>query len=629
MKKKKQQGKKKFESFFRRRFLICLPVSVLILYWLFVRPELEENYYYKGEGIPNRSYDNEGLENTFQKLESLGYSIPDFFALYFSYKYVYEELAAVFYQPETGEFYVSTPYALASVWQNGEEQTYRLDDRQLIDRLDGSMNFYYKENLIVYSIYVRDDKFIPGDVYIQKDTTLPFPRYWKEGRTIPGEWVDLSPADTEGWTKLCSDRSKEYLSSYHDNYLGDRKTGENAKTLSTDGKLHLGDIKVCGSANSPHADRLIEAFKEKIPKKYKTMIAEQQKELEKAARGEITQEDLDQYRATNRAELIKAIRASDKKARRKIPMEIYSELRSEGCFDDDRGIIRLMRQHYGTHTELITYHDEKCVVFYFWYMDQSKALRCDVFRYWMYILPAVLIPALIAALLWSVIAYLLYSRRYDMETYRKNLTGALAHDLKTPLAVIYGNAENIRAHTHPENTDEYADFIMENVTHIDEMIAGVLDLSKLERGAAPSMKETVDLTSLLHTAFQRNASAMERRGLTLTESGQFTVRGNPEMLAQLAENLAVNAVQHTAEGGEITVTAEKRMLRISNPYTGELDEKTLCEPFKRGDAARGSQSGSGLGLSIVQQIAALHQLRLRVTARNGVFTAALKLKRFR
>lgn len=142
------------------------------------------------------------------------------------------------------------------------------------------------------------------------------------------------------------------------------------------------------------------------------------------------------------------------------------------------------------------------------------------------------------------------------------------------------------------------------------------------------MKEKHDLTELLHAAFQRNAGLMEQRGLKLTESGQMIVKGNPEMLAQLAANLADNAVQHTAEGGEISVAAEKRNVRISNPYIGELDAKTLCEPFKRGDAARGNQSGSGLGLSIVQQIAALHKLRLRVTAKGGIFTIELKRRRF-
>ena len=107
---------------------------------------------------------------------------------------------------------------------------------------------------------------------------------------------------------------------------------------------------------------------------------------------------------------------------------------------------------------------------------------------------------------------------------------------------------------------------------------------------------------------------MEARGLTLSESGRFEISGNPDMLTQLAENLAANAVQHAAEGGRITVEAQKNTLRISNPYTGELDEKTICEPFRRGDAARGSQSGSGLGLSIVQQIAALHSESLQSKA---------------
>lgn len=278
-------------------------------------------------------------------------------------------------------------------------------------------------------------------------------------------------------------------------------------------------------------------------------------------------------------------------------------------------------------TEEIAFRGQTWQLVRFVYVEPAPILLQIALTYAPNLIGLVLL-AVLAALLWSVIAYLLYIRKYDIEAYRRNLTGALAHDLKTPLAVIYGHAENIRAHTHPESADEYADCIMENVTHMDEMIAGVLDLAKLEGRAAPVMKEKHDLTELLHAAFQRNAGLMEQRGLKLTESGQMIVKGNPEMLAQLAANLADNAVQHTAEGGEISVAAEKRTVRISNPYIGELDAKTLCEPFKRGDAARGNQSGSGLGLSIVQQIAALHKLRLRVTAKGGIFTIELKRRRF-
>ena len=119
----------------------------------------------------------------------------------------------------------------------------------------------------------------------------------------------------------------------------------------------------------------------------------------------------------------------------------------------------------------------------------------------------------------------------------------------------------------------------------------------------------------------------EQRGLTVELSGTCTVRGNAEMLRQLALNLAANAAQHAAEGGKITVTGEGRTLRMQNPFAGELDEKAILEPFKRGSKARGRESGSGLGLSIVQQIAALHRAKLRVTARDGVFTAELRFRK--
>ena len=139
----------------------------------------------------------------------------------------------------------------------------------------------------------------------------------------------------------------------------------------------------------------------------------------------------------------------------------------------------------------------------------------------------------------------------------------------------------------------------------------------------PKMKENVDLSSLFHEAFLRNETLMTQRSLTLSESGKLMLKGNSEMLTQLAENLVANAIQHTSDGGRISVTAERRKLRISNPYTGSLDVKKICEPFQRGDAARGSHSVSGLGLSIVKQIASLHKMKLRITTKDGIFTAEL------
>ena len=374
-------------------------------------------------------------------------------------------------------------------------------------------------------------------------------------------------------------------------------------------------------------------MKAELPGSVKELVQSRDEDIHEAIYGDVqTHFNMESWNAETREELVLSLRKHYDALLLEQPMKIYSEFKPTLYTEKRRGYINGRYEAIGNYeagTEEVQFRGETWLLFHFQYVEPKKLFGYLVLA----AVPLMILPFLIAvtgaALVWSIIAYLLYSRRYDIEAYRRNLTGALAHDLKTPLAVIYGHAENIRAHTHPESVDEYADCIMENVTHIDEMIAGVLDLSKLEGRAAPAMKEKLDLTELLHAAFLRNAALMEQRGLTLTESGQLTVKGNPDMLAQLCENLAANAVQHTAEGGAVTVTAEKRSLRISNPYTGELDTKTLCEPFKRGDAARGSQSGSGLGLSIVQQIAALHKLRLRVTAKDGIFTVELKRRRFR
>ncbi len=632
MRKKKKQGKKKFGMFFRRRFLLCLVICILIAVSFFKfflhidqwTPDAMNDYNFF---VPAQYYFK---EQNWKKYDEQG-RIADALAVIcgcrnFSTSDANEN-TALLYQPETGEILIESPFASACIWQNGESRQYTLRDRSILEHLDdtaGHFTDYYGE-FIIYSVYVKDDQFIPGEVFVQKNKgVLPLPRFKKAGSPISGEWIDLSPDDKKGWTKICSSKSKETLTVYPDWDSGDyglASTNRSAEEKSADGCQYLGSVRVYGSLNEPQADRFIELISTFLPREHHRIAVEENSRLQKLEGETVTDEMLYEGDAEDKAELLANVKKNFAEQRYALPEKIFNNY-------IDYWHRRIPEYPVNVSTEEIAFRGQTWQLVRFVYVEPAPILLQVALTYAPNLIGLVLL-AVLAALLWSVIAYLLYSRKYDIEAYRRNLTGALAHDLKTPLAVIYGHAENIRAHTHPESADEYADCIMENVTHIDEMIAGVLDLAQLEGRAAPAMKEKLDLTELLHAAFLRNAALMEQRGLTLTESGQLTVKGNPDMMAQLCENLAANAVQHTAEGGAITVTAEKRSIRISNPYTGELDAKTLCEPFKRGDAARGSQSGSGLGLSIVQQIAALHKLRLRVTAKDGIFTVELKRRRFR
>lgn len=605
---------------FRRFFLLWLAVC-LLAGGAWVGHFYKEGWRECRTASPRDNFDQNEIESYEYRLKNAaekGIPVPVQLAGLRMSGNHYDEGAWVLYQPETGEFYTDQPCYIAVVRQNGEQKRYFLYDTEMISRLYDSVHFLYGGSPILYSIYIRDDQFVPGELFVVKDSYFPLPRNQTEGRKIAGEWVNLTPENTDGWTKVECYLGKDYLSSYHE--YSDQTETDGAD--STDGTLRFsGDCVLIGTADAPVADGFRQRIQSELPDAYAKMRESQKQRYEDADSDaiptEILNELLDEYHAADRQELLEYYQRSDKVQRRYLPKQIFQNYLQD--------ITAGRSYNYAINDTDVHFRGEDWQLFHFQYVDSREMFEQLYLIFLPLFLPYVIGFALLIALMLSVVTYSLYSRRYDIEAYRRNLTGALAHDLKTPLSVIYGNAENLRAHVHPEHADEYADCIMENVTHIDEMIAGVLGLAKLERSAAPPMKDSVDLTELLHTAFGRHAEAMAERGLTLAESGSLVLRGNREMLTQLAENLAANAVQHAAEGGRITVTVdEKNTLRISNPYTGALDEKKLCEPFQRGDAARGSQSGSGLGLSIVQQIASLHKCRLRVTARDGEFTVELK-----
>ena len=616
--KKNPKKKKRFISFFFKRLLIILIVSCglfcLVLY-LGVQKYIKEtsdSYYDEFRSISFL----EDLNKSDQKNQT---------SLFLASNTNYNpaspavESALVLYNPKTGELITSAPIAIAEVWHDGKLRPYQLNDPALIDILQDSAGYYFPGDIRVYSIYIKDDKFMPGEVYMQEKRIFPLPKSFDESTKIQGKWVDLSPENTEGWTKICSDFSKESLSMYylHDDSVPYDSFESAIPEWKKDDADHFGEIFTFGPSNSPHSRDLIEQIRYQEPlwrELQKKHFDDLKKEYE-TANIEVLEDN--PYNTTNKEEIFEKIDQDFIESLRDLPRNV---IHYDQNFRDTYKSL-----YYSDGTVEIPFRGETWTLYHFVCIN-PRLVYCEFPYPVMFIIygPLVLIALVILALIWSVISYLIYSKRYEIAAYRRNLTGALAHDLKTPLAVIYGNAENLRIHTHPENNDEYADCIMENVQHIDNMITNVLGLSQLEEKKVPKMKDVVDLSSLFHESFLRNETLIKQRGLTFSESGKFMLKGNTEMLTQLTENLVVNAIQHTSDGGQIIIIAERRKLRISNPYTGSLDVKKICEPFQRGDVARGSHSGSGLGLSIVKQIASLHKIKLRITTKDGIFIAELK-----
>ncbi len=219
--------------------------------------------------------------------------------------------------------------------------------------------------------------------------------------------------------------------------------------------------------------------------------------------------------------------------------------------------------------------------------------------------------------------YRKYCNQYVIDEHRRNMTNALAHDLKSPLTAIHGYAENLKENIHSEKREYYADAVLENVRYMNEIITNTLDLAKLETGEKGIRKEKVDVTALAEELFEKYSVNIKSRSISVEISGSLTISADKAMMSRAVENLISNAVKFTDDGGKITVCAAEKSLVISNTFTGDIGKKNIESAFGKSDESRSNREGSGLGLSIVKNIASLHKFKLETKAKDGIFTAKI------
>ena len=215
--------------------------------------------------------------------------------------------------------------------------------------------------------------------------------------------------------------------------------------------------------------------------------------------------------------------------------------------------------------------------------------------------------------------------QYAFEDYQRALTNNLAHDLKTPLAVIGGYAENLiemRKEGGGEKELRYLASIMDNVAYTDSIIAKTLRLSETEQTKELN-KVKVDIKALAEKLAEKYKAALEERGIELTVTGGGEITADEDTLTSAAENLISNAVKYTRDDGTIKIIADKKRLAVVNDVAEDVDTKDLTMPFVKGDKARSDKSSSGLGLAIASAAAERNGFGLKVSCKDKWFTAEI------
>ena len=200
------------------------------------------------------------------------------------------------------------------------------------------------------------------------------------------------------------------------------------------------------------------------------------------------------------------------------------------------------------------------------------------------------------------------------EEERRLLTSNLAHELKTPLAVVHSYAEGLKAHIAEEKREQYLDIILSESERMDVLVMRMLDLSRLEAGKVKLSRDAFDLRALAEAVTEKLSPLAAERGVTVAlEPGEAcAVTADEGRISQAAENLLTNALRYSPAGSRVLVRVEPAgkqvRFRVENPverpFSLEEQEK-VWEPFWRRDKARGGE-GTGLGLPIVKQIVELH-----------------------
>ncbi|AUX95312.1 quorum sensing histidine kinase QseC [Mixta gaviniae] len=225
----------------------------------------------------------------------------------------------------------------------------------------------------------------------------------------------------------------------------------------------------------------------------------------------------------------------------------------------------------------------------------------------------------------------LFARIHAMLQRERRFTSDAAHELRSPLAALKVQSEVVQlAHDDAAMRQHALSNLDASIDRATRLVDQLLTLSRLDAQRALAESETVDAETLLQQAIVEQDAAAQRAGITLRLEKQTTTaqrwQGHPLLLSLLLRNLLDNAIRYGRAGGSVTLILRQRQLEICDDGPG-VDAEALERIGERFYRPPGQEkSGSGLGLSIVQHIAALHGMRMRLANRpQGGFSVTFDL----
>ncbi len=240
------------------------------------------------------------------------------------------------------------------------------------------------------------------------------------------------------------------------------------------------------------------------------------------------------------------------------------------------------------------------------------------------------------------------TRIKQLEDVRKDFVANVSHEIKTPITAIKGFAETLLegALDDRENAYKFLETIKNHSERLNSLVSDLLTLSRIELGDIKIEKETVNLDTVIDSAFETLREKAQKKGLYLKKEiapGLQEIKADRNRLIQILLNLIDNGIKFTETGG-VTVRVRNVEFRMGNkgvsketpqseiaiPHSIEISvEDTgigipkkhlsrLGERFYRVDKARSRElGGTGLGLAIVKHLIKAHGWEMEIESTPG------------
>ena len=227
------------------------------------------------------------------------------------------------------------------------------------------------------------------------------------------------------------------------------------------------------------------------------------------------------------------------------------------------------------------------------------------------VIPPILIFAQSLAVFLIWVYLYIQKKQHKLANMRNTFINAIAHEMKTPAAVIKNSTECLQEGIHPEKQEHYIEMIGQEADHMNELLNSMLIYTRVTDSVYHLQKEECLLEKIAQDVCRHYTDVMEKKEISLIWDKNEPVMVNCDMklMEMVLDNFVSNAVKFCNAKGVIRISLVEQSISLYNEgkEISQADMEHIWEPMYRGDESRTYEDGSsGMGLAISEAILKMH-----------------------